>query len=294
MNDTVYLNGEFLARDAARISPFDRGFLYGDGLFETVRAYASRPFRLDAHLDRLAASAAALAIPMPDRGHLVGIVNELIRRNDLADAVVRVALSRGRHGGRLWPTEPTKPTVLVEARPFRSYPVELYERGADVIVSSIAHDAASGVRRHKTANYLPSILAKREAIERETDEAILLAPDGDVAEGATCNLFCVRYGRLMTPPLDLGILPGVTRATVLELARAADLNIAEKRFGLPALATADEVFLTNSLMELLPVRRVILCDGRSCIEAEDNTLAPCPGPLTRRLTEAYRAFIAQP
>jgi branched-chain amino acid aminotransferase len=288
MTRTVYLNGEFLPRDAARISPFDRGFLYGDGLFETVRAYAGRPFRLDAHLDRLAASAEALTIPAPDRAKLTGVVDELIRRNNLADAVVRIALSRGEHAGRLWPTAPAETTLLVEARPLRPYPTELYERGADCLVASVPHDAASGLRRHKTANYLPSILAKREAVEREADEAILLDPAGDVAEGATSNVFCVRHGRLMTPPLDLNILPGVTRATVIGLARDAGLNVAEARFGLPALATADEVFLTNSLMELLPVRRIFFCDGRSCIEAEDHTLAPCPGPVTRRLAERYR------
>ncbi|MFO7898474.1 MAG: aminotransferase class IV [Planctomycetota bacterium] len=279
MNE-VYLNGEFVERDAATVSAFDRGVLYGDGLFETVRAYAGQPLDLDEHLARLAGSAAFLGIPFPGCEPVAAAVGDLIDRNGLGDAYVRVTLTRGEHTGALAPDEPREPTLLVEARELHPYPAELYQRGADVIVSSLAHNSRSPLRAHKTTNYLPSILAKREAAERGALEAVLLDPAGHVCECATSNVFCVRGGALFTPPLDLNILPGITRRRVIELAGAAGTEVREERFTADALRSADEAFVTNSLMEVLPVRSV---DGAR--------VSAAPGPVTRSLRAAYRGLV---
>ena len=276
----VWLNGEFVTRETATVSAFDRSFLYGDGLFETIRAYGAVPFKLAEHLGRLGASAEALGIVAPHG--LADAVAGLIEKNGLSDAYVRITVSRGIHAGALASDEPVAPTALIEAKPLHPYPAELYERGATLTVSSLSHDSASPLRRHKTTSYLASILAKREAKERGADEALLLDPAGDVAEGATSNVFCVRGGELLTPPLDLNILPGITRAAVIGLAREAGVTVREERFGLAALASANEVFLTNSLMEVMPVRFV-----------DDHAFSPAPGPVTQSLAAAYPALTSQ-
>ena len=282
MGGFVYVNGEIVGRDAATVSAFDRSFLYGDGLFETVRAYEGAPFRMDEHLDRLAGSAGALGIPMPARAAVADAVARLIDLNGLGDAYVRITLSRGTHAGALAPDEPPEPTLVIEARELRPYPPELYERGARAIVSSLTHDSSSPVRRHKTTSYITNVLARSEAKERGADEAILLDAAGRVAEGATSNVFCVRGGRLVTPPLDMNILPGVTRAAVIALAREAGHAVDEAPFGLAELRSADEVFLTNSLMEVMPVRSV---DGRE--------VAGAPDPVSCLLRRAYGELIAR-
>jgi branched-chain amino acid aminotransferase len=279
MENLVYVNGRFVPREEASVPAFDRSFLYGDGLFETIRAYGGAPFLLDEHLDRLRHSAAELRIAASEKDALVGAVRALIEKNGLADAYVRLTLSRGTHAGALVPDDPPDPTVVVEARPLHPYPAALYERGAAVIVSSLKHDSASPVRRHKTTSYLTGILARSEAKERGADEALLLDHDGIVAEGATSNLFCLRDGRLVTPPLGLNILPGITRGAVLRLAREANLPVDERPFGLEELGSAAEVFLTNSLMELMPVRAI-----------DAHTVPAVPGPATRALANAYRAL----
>ncbi len=281
MSLLVYIDGEFVSREHAAVSVFDRSFLYGDGLFETVRAYRGVPFLLKEHLDRMAGSAAELDMAMPDKARVREAVAELIRRNGLADAYVRVTLSRGLHGGALWPEERLGPRLVIEARAVHPYPAELYARGALVVTSAIRHDSASAVRRHKTTSYITNVLAKREAREQGSDEAILLDHDGDVAEGATSNVFCVRGGAVLTPPLEMNILPGVTRAAVIGLAQDAGLSVREERFGLAELQSADEVFLTNSLMEVMPVRSV---DGRE--------LSNTPGVTTRALMAAYHRLTA--
>ncbi len=281
-SNVVYLNGEFVARDEARVSAFDRGFLYGDALFETVRAYGGVPFPLDEHLARIADSARELGIPLPGGDELAGAVRALIQRNGLGDAYVRITVSRGIHAGTLAPDEPGEPTVLIEARKLHPYPPELYEQGAKLTVSSFTHDSASRIRRHKTTSYITSVLAKREAKERGADEALLLDGAGHVAEGATSNVFCVVRGNLVTPPLDMNVLPGVTRAAVIRLARDAGIDVSETRFGMAELAGADEVFITNSLMELMPVRTV-----------DESRVPACPGQVTFDLAERYRAMARQ-
>ena len=278
----VYVNGEIVERAEATVSAFDRSFLYGDGLFETIRAYHGVPFMLAEHLERMAGSTAELGIRMPDREGISEAVAQLIERNGLSDAYVRITLSRGVHTGELVPDEPPEPTLVIEARPLHPYPSEMYEKGGAVIVSSVKHDSSSPARRHKTTSYLPSLLAKREAKERGADEAILLDHEDRVAEGATSNVFCAWEGQLFTPPLELNILPGVVRATVLRLAREAGLEVHESIFSLTALRLSDEVFLTNSLMEVMPVRAV-----------DREAATTVPGPITSSLAAAYKRLTPQ-
>jgi len=277
----VCLNGDIVDREAAKVSAFDRSFLYGDGLFETTRAYNGVPFMLTEHLERMASSAKALDIAMPDADETAATIKRLIELNELADAYVRITLSRGTYTGKLAPDKPREPTLLVEARELHPYPAEMYGRGANVIISSSVHNSASAISRHKTTSYLASILAKREAKERGADEAILLDHTGHVAEGATSNVFCVRGGRLLTPPLEMNILPGITRQTVIKLAREAGIEVDEAPFRAAALQSADEVFLTNSLMEVMPVGSV---DG-----GEPGRV---PGPVAAALANAYEDLVA--
>jgi len=276
----INLNGQFLSADAPAVSALDRGFLYGDGLFETLRAYGGAPFLLDEHLARLNASAAELRISDGlDTRLIAHNLGELLRLNalDAADAYIRITLTRGAHLGRL-ELEPTaRPTVSIAARPLRALPPAFYELGISAIIASIRQNADSPLPRHKTLNYLGNLLAKTEAHDREAHEAILLNTRGEVAEAASSNLFLVRGGRLLTPPLASNILPGITRAEVLHLAGQAGIPVGEQPI-LPAeLQAADEVFLTNSIAELLPVRSI---DGRAVGSGE-------PGPVTRTLHAAY-------
>ncbi len=289
MTQFAYVNGEFVPRENAKVSAFDRSFLYGDGLFETVRAYAGAPFMLAEHLHRMADSAAELGIGMPNSAAIAGAVARLIELNGLNDAYVRITLSRGVHTGELAPAEPPEPTIVIDARELRPYPPAMYEEGASVIVSSLKHDSASPIRRHKTTSYIASILARIEAKKLGADEAILLDAAGTVAEGATSNVFCVMDDKLLTPPLELNILPGITRRVVIQLARDAGLDVRETALGLPELQSADEAFLTNSLMEILPVRSIEASGGRF----ETCPYRNVPGALTRTLAQAYRQLVAR-
>jgi branched-chain amino acid aminotransferase len=276
----INLNGQFLSADAPAVSALDRGFLYGDGLFETLRTYGGAPFLLDEHLARLNASAAELRISDGlDTRLIAHNLGELLRLNglDAADAYVRITLTRGVHLGRLELDPTPRPTVSIAARPLRPLPPAFYEQGIPAIIASIRQNADSPLPRHKTLNYLGNLLAKTEARDRDAHEAILLNTRGEVAEAASSNVFLVRGSRLLTPPLTSNILPGITRAEVLRLAGAAGIPTGEQPVLPDELHAADEVFLTNSIAELLPVRSI---DGRAVGPGE-------PGPLTRTLHAAY-------
>ena len=286
MGQLVYVNGNLVQRDQAVVSAFDRSFLYGDGLFETIRAYGGVPFLLEEHLDRLGRSATELGIAVPDRDEIAGAVHKLITANKLGDVYVRITLSRGIHDGALAPDKPMPPTLVIDARLLHPYPDELYRRGARVTVSSYRHDSGSPLRRHKTTSYLLSVLARQEAARQGADEAVLLDHAGHVAEGSVSSVFIVRGGVLWTPPLDMNILPGVTRAAVLRLAREAGIEICEARFDLAAFQAADEAFLTNALMEILPVCSVA---GRDLPETAGRP--GMAGPITASLSQAYAALV---
>ena len=274
----INVNGQFLSPDTPAIGALDRGLLYGDGLFETLRAYGGVPFLLDEHLARLNTSAAALRISDSlDCSIIRHNLAELLRLNALSDAYMRITLTRGAHTGRL-EVEPTDhPTVTILARPLRLLPPNRYSPGTSAIIASIRQNADSPLPRPKTLNYLANLLARTEAQERGADEALLLNTRGELAEAASSNVFLVLGGRLVTPCLDTNILPGVTRAEVLRLAAEAGIAADERVVAPHELSAASEAFLTNSIAELVPVRAV---DGVPLGTGG-------PGPITERLRQAY-------
>lgn len=275
----IWINGEFKSDDEPALSAKDRGFLYGDGLFETLRVYAGEVFQLAEHFARMKASAEFLRMRVPCSEDTVReAADELIQRNGLSDAVLRVALSRGAEAQGLGLVETPLPTLLIQARAFGGFPERIYRRGADLVVASIRQNADSPLPRHKTANYLLYLLARQEARDAGATDAVILNQCGQVCEATVANLFCAKGGRLTTPPVHCGLLPGVTRANVIRIAGIADIEVVEQPLSVADLFDADEIFMTNSLMEIAPVRKI---DGQRIGEE-------VPGPLTRALASLYR------
>ena len=284
-----WLNGELAKVSEARISPLDRGLLYGDGLFETMRAYGGVIFRLAAHVERLLQAAKALGFPFAlDAAMLAEACQEVVGANDLTDAYVRLTITRGVGGlpGELDASR--EPTILAIAREYHGYPSELYERGMNAAVASVRRNASSVLSRVKSLNYLDNALARAQAAERGADEALLLDSESKVVEGSASNLFIVpRVGRAssptLTPPVSAGVLPGITRECILELCAELDIDSAEESFTLDALLAAEEAFLTNSLMEVMPLTRVDGMPVRGGI----------PGRVTKSLMQAYGRLVRE-
>jgi len=276
MSEIVYLNGSLIPRSQARISVMDYGFLYGYALFETMRAYQGQVFRLDSHLRRLARSAEMLSIPV-EAGGLEEAVMETLRANRLSDARIRITVSIGEGGMVPDPTTCQQPTVLIMAGEYKPYPDEVYEKGFSAVASTIRRNSQSPISALKSANYLESILARQESRAAGVDEAIFLNDKGFLAEASMSNIFLVTDGTLKTPGERSGILPGITRETVLELASALGIKATEEDIGLDELINAGEAFLTNSLIEVMPLVEVAgkpIASGR-------------PGPVTGTLMAAY-------
>lgn len=278
------VGGRLVRESEATVPATGGGVLYGYGLFETMRAYAGRVFSLDAHEARLRDGARVLGLDVPfASGDLLRAIDAVLDRNGLAsvDAAVRLTLEGDPPGaGTADGAAHASPArSVVSARPLVEYPESLYERGASAVVTDVRRNETSPLSRLKTLNYLDNLLARRAARAAGTDEAIFLNTRGDVAEGAASNIFVVRDGRLLTPPIDDGALPGIARAAVLEFAPTLGLASRESTLTLDALRTADEAFLTNSLMEVLPL---------TCLDGAP--IAAGPGPTTKRLREAYRAL----
>jgi len=280
--EVVYLNGSLIPRNQASISVLDYGFLFGYGLFETMRAYYGRVFRLDRHLDRLARSAEILGLPI-GAVDLEGAVMDTIRANELADARIRITVSSGEGGMVPDPSTCSQPTVLILAGHYRPYPEPVYQKGFRAVISSIHRNSQSLVPRLKSANFLESMLAKREARAASVDDALFLNEKGLLAEASTSNVFLVTNGILKTPGLESGILPGITREVILELASELDINAFEQEVRLDELHRAEEVFLTNSMVEVMPL-----------IEVNDRPIGSGkPGAITRNLATAYRRLVSR-
>jgi len=280
MSEVVYLNGSLIPRSKASISALDYGFLYGYGLFETMRAYGGQVFRLDRHLKRLAHSAEILKLPVGTLDLKKAII-DTIQANELSDARIRVAISMGE--GEMVPNSTTcnKPTVLVMAGSYQPYPEQVYQKGFRVIVSSIRRNSGSPLSSLKSANYLDSILARQEARAAGANEALCLNDKGFLAEASMSNIFMVTNGILRTPMQESGILPGITRETILELAQPLGINTLEDNISLNELSQAQEAFLTNSLMEIMPLT-----------EIEDKPVGSgSPGTITQTLMTAYRKLV---
>jgi len=280
MSEIVYLNGSLIPRSQARISALDYGFLYGFGLFETMRAYGGQVFRLDSHLNRLARSAEILGLPIQALD-LKGAVRDTIHANKLSDARVRITISIGEGGMVPDPSTCTQPTVLILAGYYKPYPEQVYEKGFRAVVSSIRRNSQSPLSRLKSANYLENMLAKQEARAAGVDEAICLNEKGLLAEASMSNIFLVNDGILRTPGEESGILPGITREVVLELASQLGINTFEQDIRLDELFQTQEAFLTNSLMEIMPLTEI---DGKPVGSGE-------PESVTRRLMANYKKLV---
>lgn len=283
----VFINGRFMDEQAASVSVFDRGFLYGDGVFETLRAYKGRIFKPADHIARLFQSAQAISLSIPDTPSAVEeSLNRTLQVNGLEEAYLRITVSRGvGPPGLNLPASPS-PTVVIIARPFTDPAAELYEKGVPIApVQTRRAPAFPPEQGIKSLNYLTNILAKEEASAAGAYEGILLNSEGFLCEGTVSNLFLARGGKLLTPAPDCGILNGITRRTVIELALQDGVRVEEGRYRPEAFLEADECFLTNTSIELMPVVKVL---GLSAAPSAHSIGAGRVGKLTRRLHEAYR------
>ena len=282
MNNYIFLNGKIISDTEGHISLKDRGFLYGDGIFETLRSYNGTPFKLAEHLERLQSSAGKLKIPFEYTiEELSKNVKELLKVNNIPDAYIRVTLSRGIGNNGLGINDNFESTLLIQGKPFMPYAKELYKEGMSLNVSKARRSTSCPISCHKTTNLLTSILLKEEAKEKSAHEAIVLNTDGYVAECIVSNVFIVYNKNVITPSLDTNILPGITRETVLDICKDNGISASEDRFRIETLTNADEVFITNSLMEIMPVA-----------EVEGNKIGKTiPGEITSQLMNAYKGLI---
>jgi branched-chain amino acid aminotransferase len=276
----VYLNGRFVAKEQAQVSVFDHGFLYGDGIYETLRAYEGTLFLLKKHLGRLKLSANAISLKLPLPLDEIGnALNESLRVNKLREAYVRLHLSRGPGEIGLDPALCVAPTMVIVTKPFHDYPTACYERGVSVAVVKTRRNHPLALPPSiKGTNFLNNILAKIEAIKAGAYEGIMLNWEGYVAEGTISNIFMVKKGVLYTPHLDTGILEGVTRDLVLRLANRKKIPVKEAMLRPKDLMTSDECFITNTTMEIMPVA---IIDKKKIGKG-------IPGPITVALHRVYQ------
>jgi len=255
MGELVWINGTVQSADQARCWCLDRGLLYGDGLFETMLACQGTIFRLKAHLDRLEAGAQILRIKLPlSQQQLRKAVQTTVNQSHLQSAYVRLTLTRGV-GGRPSQLEDSSPSTMIWVRELGGYPQQLYERGMSAILATTRRNEHSVLSRIKSLNYLDNLLARAEAEQAGADEAIMLNTAGMIAEASASNLFIVKNGRLLTPPVEAGLLPGITRACVMQLTRTQGIDLTQRPLSLDELRQAQEAFLTNSLMGVMPLTR---------------------------------------
>ena len=280
----VWLNGRFVDARQARVSALDRGLLHGDGVYDTWRTYGGRPFALPAHLARLAAAARRLDLPPPGAPATWDArTRRLLRANALADGAARLTLTRGTAGTGPIPVGRTRPTLLLTVRPLPPMLERLQARGVSATLLPFARDAGSYWGALKLVGHPSAVVGKRLAARRHAFEGLYVTPDGLVTEGTTSNVFIVERGRLLTPPADGTILRGVTRDLVLSIARRAGIRTRDASLTVDRIRRADELFLTASTIEVLPVThldRRRIGTGRS-------------GPVTRTLQDGYRAMVAR-
>jgi branched-chain amino acid aminotransferase len=275
----AYVNGRITPADKAVVSVFDRGVVLGDGLFETVRAWDGRPQFFGLHYKRLRVSAKRLRIALPmDEAGLERLIKKLCAKSGLADAVVRITLTRGRYLGGLAIDPTLPPTLIVTVSPVSGLSEALYERGVKVAISGINKAAASGLDSAiKSTNYLANIFAKAEADKRGAYEAILLGPHGEIAELSTSSFFCVVNGKVLTPPIETGILPGITRQVLLRILKREKIPHGEAALFPKEAGMMEEAFLCSSVRGPLPITRI------ESMKIGNGKV----GPVFRRLRELY-------
>lgn len=283
MAQAIYINGEYFSRENAKVSVYDHGLLYGDGVFEGMRIYSGKVFAQEDHLIRLYESARAIALPIP-----IGIdemrtaLVETVGKNGLEEGYVRLLVTRGGNQLGLDPFRCEDPQVIIIVDSISLYPEKYYAEGLDLVTAStIRNHPAALSPRIKSLNYLNNIMAKIEAIRAGCVEAVMLNHKGEVAECTGDNIFIVRRGRLLTPPVHAGILEGITRNTVMELARGEGLEVAEETLTRHDLFIAEECFLTGSAAEVIPAVKL---DGRLIADGK-------VGPITKRLNEVFKKHV---
>lgn len=283
----VYVNGEFYPKSKAKISVYDHGLLYGDGVFEGIRAYNGVVFKLKEHMDRLYRSAHAIMLKMPmTKEEMMKAVLDTLRKNNLKDAYIRLAVTRGIGDLGLDPRKCPNPTVFIITEPMLQLVTpEVKERGVTAIISWVRRDSVDATSHEiKSLNYLNSILAKIEANNAGADEAICLDQRGFVSEGSAENVFIVKDGKIVTPPTSTGALVGITRRVVVKLAEKLGYTVTEKDVTPSELMNADEVFFTGTAAEVTPVREI---NRRTIGEGR-------PGPVTKHLMEEFKKITEDP
>ena len=278
----IFIDGKYLNERDAKISVFDHGLLYGDGVFEGIRAYNGRVFKLKEHIDRLFYSAKAILLEIPmTRAELMKTTVETIRINRLRDCYVRLVVTRGVGNLGLNPRSCKKPSIFIIAGKIQVYPTELYARGMEIVTVPTVRNLHSAVNPAiKSLNYLNNILAKIEANNAGVEEAVMLNAEGFVAECTADNLFIIKNGELFTPSLSAGALYGITRGTVMEIATQLGVKVSEPNLTRYDLFNADECFLTGTGAEIMPVIKI---DGRVIGSGQ-------PGHLTLKLIAEYKAL----
>jgi branched-chain amino acid aminotransferase len=278
----IFIDGKFYDERNAKISVFDHGLLYGDGIFEGIRAYHGCVFKLKEHIDRLFCSAKAILLDVPmSHAQIMRATVETCRKNNIRDGYIRLVVTRGPGTLGLNPNRCKHPSVIIIADKIQLYPPELYQKGMDIVTVPTTRNLHSALNPAiKSLNYLNNILAKIEANNAGVEEAVMLNAEGFVAECTGDNLFIVKNGTLFTPPFSAGALYGITRQTVIELAEASGLKVSEPNLTRYDLFNADECFLTGTGAEIVPVVKI---DGRVIGTGK-------PGPVTRQLEDDYHAL----
>ncbi|HYO08514.1 MAG TPA: branched-chain-amino-acid transaminase [Tepidisphaeraceae bacterium] len=281
----VWIDGKLVDKDDAKISVYDHGLLYGDGVFEGIRVYAGRIFRVHEHLRRLYDSAKAIRLVIPiSQEDFLSAIQQTVKANNFTDCYIRAVVTRGVGFLGIDPNKCKNPSVFIIADTIQVYPKELYEKGMAVITSSIIRNHPQALSpRIKSLNYLNNILARLEANDAGVAEAIMVNHLGSVAECTADNIFIVRDGRVLTPQTTDGILEGVTRQTILDLCQKMAIPAIERSIQVHDLYTADECFVTGTGAEVAPVTKI---DGRVIGNGQ-------PGPITKRLIEAFHRFVRE-
>jgi branched-chain amino acid aminotransferase len=279
----AYVDGKWTPAGEARVSVLDHGLLYGDGVFEGIRVYGGRPFLLDEHLDRLAASARAIVLDLPaERDEIAALCREAIERSDHDDGYLRIVVTRGVGALGVSPHTCGRPSLIVISAPLSLYPPERYRDGVRLVTSSLRRSASDALPPQvKSLNYLTSVLASIEARRQGADEAVLLNAQGLIAECTADNLFIVSGGRVLTPAVASGALAGITRSLVMQLLAGEGIEAVEAALTPADAWTADELFLTGTGAEIVPVCEI---DGRPL---------PAARPVTERVRAAFAAYIVE-
>lgn len=283
MSQKIYIGGKLLDREDAKISVYDHAVLYGDGIYEGIRSYGGKLFRLAGHIDRLWESAKAIWLEIPmSKEELTKAVEDTLAINGIQDGYVRLVVTRGSGPMGLDPHRCSNPQVIIIADNISLYPEEFYRKGLEIITSSVPRNHPAALNpRTKSLNYLNNIMAKIEGIQAGCPEALMLNQWGEVAECTGDNIFFVRHGKLLTPPVNACLLEGITRNVVIELAREMGIEVREAPLSRHDAYIADECFVTGTAAEVVPVVKIdsrVIGDGK-------------PGPMTRELTDRFHKLV---